>query len=185
MTFAATILTLYLEILPGPLRLSLAGRALEEQKWSLDTDGHYRGPICLSCASIGEPGMGLFDRVTKPAPDPSAGSLSYVVWIAEEQHGIVHATADMAIDQDLDIVGEDLTDFVEFLEVRFGEWVWTWPWQRFVQLDEGLSFLFPFMLVWQILTWPIRGRFSYPSQFERLELGHIALVLEKGEWVEP
>ncbi len=37
MTFASTILTLYPEMFPGPLRLSLAGRALEEQKWSLDT----------------------------------------------------------------------------------------------------------------------------------------------------
>jgi len=37
MTFAATILTLYPEMFPGPLRLSLAGRALKEQKWSLDT----------------------------------------------------------------------------------------------------------------------------------------------------
>ncbi|MEO1920542.1 tRNA (guanosine(37)-N1)-methyltransferase TrmD [Blastomonas marina] len=37
MTFAATIITLYPEMFPGPLRLSLAGRALEEQKWSLDT----------------------------------------------------------------------------------------------------------------------------------------------------
>ena len=37
MTFAATILTLYPEMFPGPLRLSLAGRALEEQKWSIDT----------------------------------------------------------------------------------------------------------------------------------------------------
>ncbi len=37
MTFAATILTLYPEMFPGLLRLSLAGRALEEQKWSLDT----------------------------------------------------------------------------------------------------------------------------------------------------
>lgn len=36
MTFAATILTLYPEMFPGTLRLSLAGRALEEQKWSLD-----------------------------------------------------------------------------------------------------------------------------------------------------
>lgn len=36
MTFAATILTLYPEMFPGPLRLSLAGRALEEQRWSLD-----------------------------------------------------------------------------------------------------------------------------------------------------
>jgi len=37
MTFAATILTLYPEMFPGPLGTSLAGRALAEGKWSLDT----------------------------------------------------------------------------------------------------------------------------------------------------
>ena len=35
MTFAATILTLYPEMFPGPLGISLAGRALAEGKWSL------------------------------------------------------------------------------------------------------------------------------------------------------
>ena len=34
MTFAAQILTLYPEMFPGPLRYSLAGRALAEGKWS-------------------------------------------------------------------------------------------------------------------------------------------------------
>ena len=37
MTFAATVLTLYPEMFPGPLGLSLAGRALREGAWSLDT----------------------------------------------------------------------------------------------------------------------------------------------------
>jgi tRNA (guanine37-N1)-methyltransferase len=37
MTFAATVLTLYPEMFPGPLGVSLAGRALEEGKWELDT----------------------------------------------------------------------------------------------------------------------------------------------------
>ena len=37
MTFAATILTLYPEMFPGPLGVSLAGRALAEGAWSLDT----------------------------------------------------------------------------------------------------------------------------------------------------
>ena len=37
MTFAATVLTLYPEMFPGPLGLSLAGRALGEGAWSLDT----------------------------------------------------------------------------------------------------------------------------------------------------
>ena len=37
MTWAATILTLYPEMFPGPLGISLAGRALAEGKWSLNT----------------------------------------------------------------------------------------------------------------------------------------------------
>jgi tRNA (guanine37-N1)-methyltransferase len=36
MTFAATVLTLYPEMFPGPLGVSLAGRALEAGTWSLD-----------------------------------------------------------------------------------------------------------------------------------------------------
>ena len=36
MTFAATVLTLYPEMFPGPLGVSLAGRALREGIWSLD-----------------------------------------------------------------------------------------------------------------------------------------------------
>jgi tRNA (guanine37-N1)-methyltransferase len=36
MTFAATILTLYPEMFPGPLSISLAGRALAEGKWTCD-----------------------------------------------------------------------------------------------------------------------------------------------------
>jgi len=36
MTFAATVLTLYPEMFPGPLGTSLAGRAMGEGKWSLD-----------------------------------------------------------------------------------------------------------------------------------------------------
>lgn len=37
MTFAATVLTLYPEMFPGPLGVSLAGRARDEGKWSLET----------------------------------------------------------------------------------------------------------------------------------------------------
>lgn len=36
MTFAATILTLFPEVFPGPLGVSLAGKALAENIWSLD-----------------------------------------------------------------------------------------------------------------------------------------------------
>ena len=37
MTFAATVLSLYPEMFPGPLGVSLAGRALREGAWLLDT----------------------------------------------------------------------------------------------------------------------------------------------------
>ncbi|RPF70599.1 tRNA (guanosine(37)-N1)-methyltransferase TrmD [Aurantiacibacter spongiae] len=37
MTFAATIITLYPEMFPGPLGVSLAGRALERGDWSCET----------------------------------------------------------------------------------------------------------------------------------------------------
>jgi len=37
MTFAATILTLYPEMFPGPLGISLAGKALERGDWSCET----------------------------------------------------------------------------------------------------------------------------------------------------
>ena len=36
MSFAATVLTLYPDMFPGPLGISLAGRALAEGRWSLD-----------------------------------------------------------------------------------------------------------------------------------------------------
>ena len=36
MTFRATVLTLYPEMFPGPLGVSIAGRALAEGKWSLE-----------------------------------------------------------------------------------------------------------------------------------------------------
>ena len=94
-------------------------------------------------------------------------------------------SAAMAIDQDMGIAGDDVTDFAEALAGEDGEWVWSWPWHRFAQLDEGLSPLWPFMLVWQLVTWPVREQFSYASPYERLEPGHFALVIDKGESIEP
>ncbi len=37
MVFRSTVLTLYPDMFPGPLRVSLAGRALEDEIWSLET----------------------------------------------------------------------------------------------------------------------------------------------------
>ncbi|XUU60204.1 hypothetical protein ACRAQ6_11605 [Erythrobacter sp. HA6-11] len=128
--------------------------------------------------------MAFFSTPDDP-PQEDDGALAYVLWLARDVHGCGNADPQSALDQDLGLYGLDVEDFAMKLAERFGNWVWGWPWQRFTQLDEGLSLLFPFMLVWQLVTWPFRGRFSYPSSNERLELGHIAKVLEAGEWIEP
>jgi len=114
-------------------------------------------------------------------------TLERVIEIVAEQCGIRQdrLSASSAIDQDVGISGGDVEDLVETLAAEFGDNVWQWPWHRFALLDEGVSPLFPFQLVWQLLTWPMRGSFSYPSPYERLELGHIAKVIEAGHWLEP
>ncbi|KLI63665.1 hypothetical protein [Aurantiacibacter marinus] len=118
-------------------------------------------------------------------PPKSDGALAYVLWVAREWQGCTNATELSAVMQDLGIGGEDVDDFALRLAERYGDQVADWPWQRFADLNEGLSLLFPFMLVWQLASWPFRGRFSYPSNKQRLTLGHIAFVLERGEWVDP
>lgn len=111
--------------------------------------------------------------------------LERVVTQAEYMSGAKNLTAQSAIDQDMGISGDDVTEFAEWLAKEFGDHVWQWPWQRFAELNEGLGCFFLPGLMWMLITWPIRGSFNYPSPFERLELGHIAAVIEKGEWFEP
>ncbi|MGE3691625.1 MAG: hypothetical protein AB7F98_09610 [Novosphingobium sp.] len=113
--------------------------------------------------------------------------LQRVMEIVSEHSGVPanRLSSKSAIDQDVKIVGDDVTDLAELLAEEFGDFVWNWPWKRFAMLDEGVSPLAPFSLIWQLLSWPWRGAFEYPSPFERLELGHIAAVIEKGEWFDP
>jgi len=92
---------------------------------------------------------------------------------------------DSAIDQDVGMAGGDVGDLAEALAAEFGDHVWQWPWQRFATLDEGLGCFFLPQLVWQMLSWPFRESFSYPDSHEHLTLGHIAAVIDKGEWFEP
>lgn len=105
--------------------------------------------------------------------------------LASAQSGIKNIEPSMAIDQDLQMSGGDVEDFATALAAEYGEGVWQWPWHRFACLDEGLSLLFPFALIWQLLTWPFRGSFTGPSPYERLELRHIAKVLAQGHWTDP
>jgi len=80
MTFKATILTLYPEMFPGPLGISLAGRALVEGRWSLDavnirdfaTDRHRSVD---DTPAGGGAGMVLRADVVASAVDAVAGDL--------------------------------------------------------------------------------------------------------------
>ncbi len=112
-------------------------------------------------------------------------TLERVIEIATHHSGAKGLHSGSAIDQDIRISGDDVTEFVEAIAKEFGDQVWQWPWPRFAMLDEGLSFWFPLMLIWQLVTWPFRGSFEYPSPFEHLELGHIAAMIDKGEWFDP
>lgn len=89
-----------------------------------------------------------------------------------------------AIDQDMKISGDDVTEFAEALANEFGDHVWQWPWQRFAELSEPHLFT-GLWFFWRLLTWPVRGRVFDPSPFERLELGHIAKAIDAGHWIEP
>jgi len=80
MTFKATILTLYPEMFPGPLGISLAGRALVEGRWSLEavnirdfaTDRHRSVD---DTPAGGGAGMVLRADVVASAVDAVAGDL--------------------------------------------------------------------------------------------------------------
>jgi tRNA (guanine37-N1)-methyltransferase len=80
MTFAATILTLYPDMFPGPLGHSLAGRALSDGKWSLEavnirdfaTDRHRSVD---DTPAGGGAGMVLRADVVASAVDAVAGDL--------------------------------------------------------------------------------------------------------------
>ena len=120
------------------------------------------------------------DRVT-------SNTLLRVSEIVSDHSGIhvARLSAKSAIDHDIKVSGGDVVELAELLAGEFGDSVWQWPWHRFASLDEGVSPLAPFIVIWQLLTWPFRGQFEPPSSFERLELGHIAAVIKKGEWFDP
>ena len=116
-----------------------------------------------------------------------ASTLERIFEIVAQQSGVSvrKLSAQLAISQDIRMFGDDVEDFAEALANEFGDYVWQWPWHRYAELSEGLGVGFLPALLWQLATWPFRGSFEYPSQFERLELGHIAAVIEKGQWFEP
>lgn len=113
-------------------------------------------------------------------------TLSRVIEIVSHQSGVPVSklSAASAIDQDVRISGDDVTELVEALTKEFGEHVWHWPWQRYAELSEP-HLLTGLWFISRLLIWLVRSRVFDPSPFERLELGHIAAVIDRGEWFEP
>jgi Protein of unknown function (DUF1493) len=111
-------------------------------------------------------------------------TLDEVIKIATSISGADNLTASSAVDQDMRICGQDIDEFAEDLAKQFNADTASWPWNRFVDLNEPHLFT-GLWLFWRLFTWPIRGRISDPSPYERLELGHIAAVIDRGQWFEP
>lgn len=113
-------------------------------------------------------------------------TLDRVMQIVSENSGVRldKLNAKSGIDQDVRMSGGDIDELAQILYKEFGGDVASWPWHRFCDLNEP-HLLVGLILFWRLLTWPIRGRLTDPSPYERLELGHIAAVIEKGEWFDP
>jgi hypothetical protein len=101
---------------------------------------------------------------------------------------------DTAMCHDAGINGIDVYEFAHDLSEDFAwDRLNTIPWQRFS--DQRASFygcsavlMFPLWLLARILTWPIHREAPIPGPRlpdERLTVGHIAAVLDRGEWFEP
>ena len=85
-TWTATVLTLYPEMFPGPLGVSLAGRALEEGKWALEAR-NIRDHAADKHRTVddtpagGGPGMVMRADVMAAAIDASAGQPGPLVYL--------------------------------------------------------------------------------------------------------
>lgn len=109
-----------------------------------------------------------------------------------KQLDIAEIGRDTAMSQDAGIDGIDVWEFVCSLGDDY-RMVWRQvPWERFS--DQRASFygcsvlVFPFWLLLRILTWPIHREAPIPAPRraeERLTVGHLAALLERGEWFEP
>ena len=134
----------------------------------------------------------MWSEVMTDAPDMAQGAQEYVLWVAREWMGARNASATSAVTQDLGIFGDDVDDFALKLAERYGDWVAEWPWQEYADLNEGVDprgcLMLPFFPITILLRF-VRGQpiisARHGERLNRLELGHIAKVLEHGEWIDP
>ncbi len=89
-----------------------------------------------------------------------------------------------AVYQDIGLFGDDVEEFAAALAGLYGGYVLGWPWSRFANLNEPNLWTALSAIVkvpWRML----RKRHDHGQRYERLELGHIAAVIESGQWHEP
>ena len=89
-----------------------------------------------------------------------------------------------AIYQDLGLIGNDMKAFIAALAVAHGDPVADWPWRRFTNLNEPNLWTLLLARV-KVPFRMLRKRRDHSRRFERLELGHIAAVIETGHWRDP
>lgn len=110
-------------------------------------------------------------------------TLDYLIEIARGISRCSGISSGSAINQDLGIAGDDAEEFIAALAAAYGEWVIGLPWAEFVDLNEPPARWGP--RIWKFLSLPEVSR-AFPGYTERrLELGHIAKVIDAGHWLEP
>ncbi len=112
--------------------------------------------------------------------------LAEIVEIASRRSGLpVNALSSRsAIYQDLGLAGDDVDEFAAALAELYGEQVFTWPWRRFTDLNEPTLGTVVAALA-QLPVRLLKKHRAYTSRYDRLELGHIAAVIESGQWRDP
>ncbi len=98
---------------------------------------------------------------------------------------------DTAMSQDAGIDGIDVWDFIVTLGDEHRDICKEVPWQRFsdqrASFDGWAVLIVPFWLLFRILTWPVHREAVIPPlrcAEDRLTVGHLAAVLERGAWFE-
>ena len=112
-------------------------------------------------------------------------TLGQVIGIVADRAGVSQSdlTGREAVDQDLKIQGDDAEELIKLLVGTFGEWLREWPWHDYIDFNEPPASIGPRAWKWLGLTKPGRAFPGYTDK--RLELGHIAAVIDRGEWFEP
>lgn len=120
-------------------------------------------------------------------PPRSDGSLDYVLWIVEQRLGFSGASEYSVIGDDFDLDDKGLQLFVACLEDRFGQLVLTWPWGRIVPKRRTLTtkWLTVPVIGWLFALWLTWHDADGRDALVEYSLGHIAKVIDHGEWIEP